>query len=187
VNSEVDCGLEKWKNCCEDGRFGARDYDPEVGKWTGKDPISFDGGDSNLYGYVYQNPIELIDPSGLKCTYSQSTGHLVCVNDQTGRGYVDTYGHSGQGMGRNNPPFQDLPNIGPIPEGTYTFGPPSGDLGPNTRPLAPTPDTLRNFPKDRDPNSFFFHGGTQSRGCIISNSPNIRGSIPTGEVLVVTK
>ncbi|MEA3411387.1 MAG: RHS repeat-associated core domain-containing protein, partial [Pseudomonadota bacterium] len=33
-------------------RFGARDYDPETGRWTAKDPIRFDGGDSNLYGYV---------------------------------------------------------------------------------------------------------------------------------------
>jgi RHS repeat-associated protein len=26
-------------------RFGARDYDPEVGCWTSKDPIMFSGGD----------------------------------------------------------------------------------------------------------------------------------------------
>ncbi len=32
-------------------RFGVRDYDPEVGRWTAKDPILFAGGDSNLYGY----------------------------------------------------------------------------------------------------------------------------------------
>jgi RHS repeat-associated protein len=29
-------------------RFGYRDYDAYVGKWTAKDPIGFDGGDSNL-------------------------------------------------------------------------------------------------------------------------------------------
>jgi RHS repeat-associated protein len=33
-------------------RFGARDYDPETGRWTTKDPIRFAGGDANLYGYV---------------------------------------------------------------------------------------------------------------------------------------
>jgi RHS repeat-associated protein len=33
-------------------RFGARDYDAETGRWTAKDPISFAGGDFNLYGYV---------------------------------------------------------------------------------------------------------------------------------------
>ena len=33
-------------------RFGARDYDPEAGRWVSKDPIRFAGGDNNLYGYV---------------------------------------------------------------------------------------------------------------------------------------
>ena len=46
-------------------RFGARDYDPEVGRWTSKDPIGFEGGDSNLYGYVMQDPVNGVDPSGL--------------------------------------------------------------------------------------------------------------------------
>lgn len=46
-------------------RFGARDYDPQTGRWTAKDPIDFAGGDTNLYGYVHGDPINLIDPSGL--------------------------------------------------------------------------------------------------------------------------
>ena len=47
-------------------RFGARDYDAETGRWTAKDPILFDGGDSNLYGYVLQDPVNGIDPEGLQ-------------------------------------------------------------------------------------------------------------------------
>lgn len=46
-------------------RFGVRDYDPEIGRWLSKDPIGFHGGDTNLYGYVIQDPINFIDPSGL--------------------------------------------------------------------------------------------------------------------------
>ena len=49
-------------------RFGARDYDPETGRWTVKDPIRFDGWDSNLYGYVNGNPVRWVDPSGLAAT-----------------------------------------------------------------------------------------------------------------------
>ncbi|MEJ8293000.1 RHS repeat-associated core domain-containing protein [Delftia tsuruhatensis] len=46
-------------------RFGARDYDAETGRWTAKDPILFGGGDTNLYGYVLQDSVNLIDSDGM--------------------------------------------------------------------------------------------------------------------------
>jgi RHS repeat-associated protein len=46
-------------------RFGARDYDPQTGRWTAKDPIGFAGGDANLYGYVLNEPVTSIDEVGL--------------------------------------------------------------------------------------------------------------------------
>jgi RHS repeat-associated protein len=45
-------------------RFGARDYDPSVGRWTNKDPIRFAGG-FNLYDYVGGDPVNWTDPEGL--------------------------------------------------------------------------------------------------------------------------
>jgi len=45
-------------------RFGYRDYDPDIGRWTAKDPILFAGGDTDLYGYVLNNPVNLVDPTG---------------------------------------------------------------------------------------------------------------------------
>jgi len=46
-------------------RFGARDYDPVIGRWTAKDPIDFAGGDVNLYGYVQNDSVNWVDPWGL--------------------------------------------------------------------------------------------------------------------------
>ncbi|MEX2142570.1 MAG: RHS repeat-associated core domain-containing protein [Pirellulales bacterium] len=48
----------------------ARDYDPVTGRFISDDPIGLAGGDSNLRRYVGNDPVNRIDPSGLKsnCT-----------------------------------------------------------------------------------------------------------------------
>ncbi len=46
-------------------RFGARDYDANVGRWTSKDPIMFLGSDTNVYNYVSNDPVNKTDPLGL--------------------------------------------------------------------------------------------------------------------------
>ncbi len=53
-------------------RFGYRDYNPDIGRWTAKDPILFAGGDTDLYGYVMNDPINFIDPFGLYCTMEKA-------------------------------------------------------------------------------------------------------------------
>ncbi len=45
-------------------RFGARDYDASVGRWTSKDPLRFEGGGFNLYGYVVSDLVNMTDPNG---------------------------------------------------------------------------------------------------------------------------
>jgi RHS repeat-associated protein len=47
-------------------RFGVRDYDPSVGRWTAKDPIGFAGGDDDLYGYTLDDPVNWVDPWGFR-------------------------------------------------------------------------------------------------------------------------
>jgi RHS repeat-associated protein len=49
-------------------RFGVRDYDPQVGRWTAKDPALFFGGDTNLYAYVVNDPVNSADASGRQST-----------------------------------------------------------------------------------------------------------------------
>src|SRR5262249_53991820 len=46
--------------------FGARDYDPGIGRWTTKDPAGFGGG-LNFYEYSGGDPVNRLDPTGLRC------------------------------------------------------------------------------------------------------------------------
>jgi RHS repeat-associated protein len=41
-------------------------YSPTLGRWVTTDPILFEGGDNNFYGFVGNDPNGLTDPSGLQ-------------------------------------------------------------------------------------------------------------------------
>jgi RHS repeat-associated protein len=45
--------------------FGYRVYDPFTGRFLTRDPLWHDGGHSNLYLYVANDPVNFIDPDGL--------------------------------------------------------------------------------------------------------------------------
>ena len=54
-------------------RFGARDYDPSIGRWVSKDPIFFGGHQANLYVYAGNDPVNRTDSNG------QFVQELVCL------------------------------------------------------------------------------------------------------------
>jgi RHS repeat-associated protein len=55
-------------------RFGARDYDPETGRWTAKEPLGIVAGGTNPYRYSDNSPVSLQDDNGFLpcCTASES-------------------------------------------------------------------------------------------------------------------
>ena len=55
-------------------RFGARDYDPEIGRWTIRDPIMFEGGTTNVYAYASNDPVNWHDSNGLSEEHASKTG-----------------------------------------------------------------------------------------------------------------
>jgi len=71
-------------------RFGQRDYNPSIGRWTAKDPILFAGFDQNLYVYVFNDPVNFADPFGL-LGYAWGFGlDFSTINPSSGGG--GTYG-----------------------------------------------------------------------------------------------
>src|SRR6266700_5263321 len=97
--------------------------------------------------------------------YEQATGKMI---DEVG--YVWGTGYSGFANGKNAPQFQNVHEVGPIPEGGYLIGMPhdSNSHGPFVLPLIPLRAT-ETFGRD----AFLIHGdsvhrpGTESHGCII--------------------
>ncbi len=80
-------------------RFGLRDYDPDVGRWTAKDPLLFAGGDTDLFGYCLNDPVNLVDPRGL-----------------WGEGRPAPYGHEiDPGPGGGSAGADITPNMFPLP------------------------------------------------------------------------
>jgi RHS repeat-associated protein len=44
--------------------YRARYYNPQVGRFISGDPLEFRGGDANLYAYVWNSPLNFLDPFG---------------------------------------------------------------------------------------------------------------------------
>jgi len=71
--------------------FAFRDYDPETGRWTAKDPIRFLGGNTNLYGYCLDNPVSYRDPLGLAELSEKEAADVKCaISLIASVGYVGT-------------------------------------------------------------------------------------------------
>ncbi|MBK8151180.1 MAG: RHS domain-containing protein [Acidobacteria bacterium] len=108
--------------------YRARWYDGNLGRFISEDPIGFAGGDVNLYGYVGNGPVELVDPSGLyvEARFSRSLGVMQVTEWRGGLGIIDWF--FGPLREESYSVFsgcrcQETPNQwdvgGPIPNGIY--------------------------------------------------------------------
>jgi RHS repeat-associated protein len=170
--------------------YRARYYDAAAGRFLAEDPLRFFSGETNFYTYVGGNPVNLVDPLGLLCycSYSQSTGHLKCVDAETGDVVADTTGYAGNGPGKNNPDLNGANNVGPLPRGSYMMG--RAGYSPNTGPLTIPLTYLGGdepFPSNRSPDLMRIHGdkkhgpkGNASKGCIVTSTADPRKKIADG-------
>lgn len=60
---------------------GYRFYNPELGRWLNRDPIREEGGE-NLYGFVFNDPISLVDILGLDINRPVPRGPIGCCGGQ---------------------------------------------------------------------------------------------------------
>ncbi|MBI5450791.1 MAG: hypothetical protein HY940_05485 [Gammaproteobacteria bacterium] len=120
-------------------RFGARDYDPQTGRWTAKDPIGFGGGDVNLYGYVLNDPVNYIDSIGLwsigfEAYTGLGGGVTFGIDDNTGQPFLTMRIGYGLGGGLDYTPFSKRPGSDPCDissgEAVGLYGKTGGRIGP---------------------------------------------------------
>ncbi|MDD2707700.1 MAG: DUF6531 domain-containing protein [Verrucomicrobiae bacterium] len=103
--------------------YRARAYSPDLGRFLQADPISFDGGDINLYRYCANDPINYKDPEGLEknpaCVLNCEKQLSACFS----LGNIAAYGTSGglAGLGA-----QGVNKTAPKPRGGVAGGGPSG-------------------------------------------------------------
>ena len=109
-------------------------------------------------------------------TYEQSTG---IVRDENGT--IQGIGWAGNGPGLNNPDFESVRNVGPLPKGFYTIGTPYDHTPENGYPRNLGPYVMNLTPDDSNEmygrGDFRIHGAAitnpdmSSDGCIVQARP----------------
>jgi RHS repeat-associated protein len=151
--------------------YRARYYDPSTGRFLSEDPSQFARGVA-LYTYVFNDPANEIDPSGLaECFYRISSHTLRCVSRANIKAPPIVVGpenvSSGVGPCKDEPACVSIRDTGPIVPGEYRM---NRDFRPGhegiyrLEPVPQIPGWKVRLGLKRG--GFELHPGTRTLGCI---------------------
>jgi RHS repeat-associated protein len=135
----IDRNLLDWYD------FGARLYDPLIGRWHSVDPLAGKHFDYTGYAYVYNNPLILIDPLGLDSIYLIDRNTRPVDNGTPGETYNAkvyviinglVYGpYDGSTYPNSVSNHNNSTNFNTVAEGKHSFNNRYGHKGGTTRGL----------------------------------------------------
>ena len=110
--------------------YRARYYDPKAGRFIQEDPLGFAAGDANFYAYVFNDPVNLTDPSGLVAftDYGIASCFASAFGDATGSFYGGIFGSIATSVA-NAVATQTQPDVGEILDDAVAAGTTAAAIG----------------------------------------------------------